>query len=177
MTAAAQLALLEYTAYPEEQPTWFSHLLICSTAPLDAERSCRADLHPKDFALSAERFLELRRDLERLGVELDDRVQFRPRAVERVDPRQIRRRHLARRDLARRHPPLQILDRRTRKTKLRRRHRVSSRQRRDRGQHRPPAAAPQDSGKTRAGWFVHRRAGWLTRFRHGATPSRSPMRA
>ncbi|MEB3157346.1 MAG: hypothetical protein VKO26_07930 [Cyanobacteriota bacterium] len=65
MTAAAQLALLEYTAYPEEQPTWFSHLLICSTAPLDAERSCRADLHPKDFALSAERFLELRRDLER----------------------------------------------------------------------------------------------------------------
>jgi len=29
MTARAQLALLKYTAYPQKQPHWFSHLLIC----------------------------------------------------------------------------------------------------------------------------------------------------
>lgn len=69
MTAPAQLALLAYTAHPTADPKggspWFSHLLICSTAPLEAERPYRSDLRPEDFAQSAERFQTLRRDLER----------------------------------------------------------------------------------------------------------------
>lgn len=63
MTATAQLALLEYRAYPEGPTPWFSHLLICSTAPLEAERPYRADLHAEDFAQSAERLEALRRHL------------------------------------------------------------------------------------------------------------------
>ena len=58
-----QLALLRYRAYPSEQAPCFSHLLICSTAPLEVERAHREDI---DVQRSAELLLQLRRDLEQV---------------------------------------------------------------------------------------------------------------
>ncbi|QVL53334.1 MAG: alpha/beta hydrolase [Cyanobium sp. M30B3] len=59
-----QLALLRYRAYPSEQAPCFSHLLICSTAPLEAERPYRRGLDAGDFERSAEHLVELRRHLD-----------------------------------------------------------------------------------------------------------------
>ncbi len=58
-----QLALLRYHPYPSEAQPCFSHLLIASTAPLEAESPYRRDINPQDLERSAERFLALRRDL------------------------------------------------------------------------------------------------------------------
>ena len=60
---AGQLALLNYRAYPSEAEPCFSHLLISSTAPLEAELPFRSDIAPPELEDSAERFLELRRHL------------------------------------------------------------------------------------------------------------------
>ncbi|MFM7514395.1 MAG: hypothetical protein ACKO3F_13775, partial [Cyanobium sp.] len=59
-----QLALLRYHAFPSTQAPCFSHLLICSTAPLEAERPYRQGLEAGDFERSAEHLLELRQHLE-----------------------------------------------------------------------------------------------------------------
>ena len=59
-----QLALLRYHAYPSAQTPCFSHLLICSTAPLEAERPYRKGLEAGDFEGSAKHLLELRQHLE-----------------------------------------------------------------------------------------------------------------
>jgi hypothetical protein len=52
-----QLALLQHHAYPSEQAPCFSHLLISSTAPLEAERSHRRGI---DWEGSADRLQRLR---------------------------------------------------------------------------------------------------------------------
>jgi hypothetical protein len=64
VTTPGQLALLRYHAYPSEQAPCFSHLLICSTAPLEAEKPYRSGIDPDDFERSRERLLQLRRHLE-----------------------------------------------------------------------------------------------------------------
>jgi hypothetical protein len=63
-TSPGQLALLRYRAYPSEQAPFFSHLLICSTAPLEVERPYRSGLDAEDFERSAEQLLALRRHLD-----------------------------------------------------------------------------------------------------------------
>lgn len=62
-TAASpgQLALLRYRAYPAQRPPCFSHLLICSTAPLEAERPYRSGV---DFEQSGELLQQLHTDLQ-----------------------------------------------------------------------------------------------------------------
>jgi hypothetical protein len=64
VSSPGQLALLRYCAYPSGQAPCFSHLLICSTAPLEAERPYRSDINADDLERSPERLLELRRHLE-----------------------------------------------------------------------------------------------------------------
>ena len=59
-----QIALLEYQAYPSEEKPCFSHMLVCSTAPLEAELSYRGDIDAQDLQRSAANVLELRRHLE-----------------------------------------------------------------------------------------------------------------
>jgi hypothetical protein len=56
----SQLALLRYHAYPSEGSPCFSHMLISSTAPLEAEQMCRSDIDAKDLERSPQRFIELR---------------------------------------------------------------------------------------------------------------------
>jgi len=56
-----QLALLQHHAYPSEQAPCCSHLLISSTAPLEAERSHRSDI---DWEGGAERLQQLRGHLQ-----------------------------------------------------------------------------------------------------------------
>lgn len=58
-----QLALLDYQALPSVDNPCFSHLLVCSTAPLEAERPYRHDLTPTDLDGTAQRFQQLRTDL------------------------------------------------------------------------------------------------------------------
>lgn len=57
------LALLDYQALPSVDTPCFSHLLVCSTAPLEAERPYRHDLTPTDLDGTAQRFQQLRTDL------------------------------------------------------------------------------------------------------------------
>lgn len=59
----SQLALLRYHAYPSDERPCFSHMLICSTAPLEAEQLYRSDIDAKDLERSAKRLIELRRHL------------------------------------------------------------------------------------------------------------------
>lgn len=59
----SQLALLRYHAYPSGECPCFSHMLICSTAPLEAEQVFRNDLDSKDLERSAAYFSALRRHL------------------------------------------------------------------------------------------------------------------
>ena len=54
---------MRYQAYPSEDHPCFSHLLICSSAPLEAERPYRRDLDSEDIDYSTERVKALRRDL------------------------------------------------------------------------------------------------------------------
>lgn len=63
MASPAQLALLRYHAYPSAQAPCFSHLLICSTAPLEAERAYRPGIDTKVIEESAPRLRQLRDDL------------------------------------------------------------------------------------------------------------------
>ena len=57
-----QLAFLEYNAYPSEERPCFSHMLICSTAPLEAEDQYRKEIK-KDLGNSEKYFLKLRQHL------------------------------------------------------------------------------------------------------------------
>lgn len=59
-----QLVLMRYQAYPSEEHPCFSHMLICSSAPLEAERPYRRDLDSEDIDSSTERVKTLRRDLK-----------------------------------------------------------------------------------------------------------------
>lgn len=61
--SAGQLALLDYHAYTAEEGPCFSHMLICSTAPLEAELPFRSDMSTRELEGSADRFLLLRRHL------------------------------------------------------------------------------------------------------------------
>ncbi|MEY3928518.1 MAG: hypothetical protein RLZZ516_228 [Cyanobacteriota bacterium] len=65
MTAPAQLALLRYHTYPSAQDPCFSHLLICSTAPLEAERAYRPGITETVIEASAPKLAALRNDLQR----------------------------------------------------------------------------------------------------------------
>ncbi|KMM17821.1 hypothetical protein [Synechococcus sp. GFB01] len=64
VTTPGQLAVLRYNAYPLGGSPCFSHMLISSTAPLEAELPYRSDMEPDDLERSAERVLELRRHLD-----------------------------------------------------------------------------------------------------------------
>lgn len=57
------LALLEYKPFPSERNPCFSHLLVCSTAPLEAERPCRLDLTQADFDHTAHNFEQVKTHL------------------------------------------------------------------------------------------------------------------
>jgi hypothetical protein len=57
------LALLECKTFPSERTPCFSHLLVCSTAPLEAERPCRLDLTQDDFVHTAQNFAALKTHL------------------------------------------------------------------------------------------------------------------
>ena len=57
------LALLEYKPFPSERNPCFSHLLVCSTAPLEAERPCRLDLTQADFEHTAQNFEQIKTHL------------------------------------------------------------------------------------------------------------------
>ena len=48
-TRHPELALLKYQPFPSEQNPCFSHMLVCSTAPLEAERPFRLALTQPDF--------------------------------------------------------------------------------------------------------------------------------
>lgn len=65
MTTPAQLALLHYHAFPAQQQPRFSHLLICSTAPLEAEQSYRPGIDATVIRESGPRLKQLRDDLQR----------------------------------------------------------------------------------------------------------------
>jgi hypothetical protein len=54
------LALHEYKPFPLERTPCFCHLLVCSTAPLEAERPCRLDLTQAGFDHTAQHFAELK---------------------------------------------------------------------------------------------------------------------
>lgn len=63
MASPAQLALLRYHAYPSPERPCFSHLLICSTAPLEAERPYRPGIDARVIEDSAPKLKQLRDDL------------------------------------------------------------------------------------------------------------------
>ena len=76
------LALLEYKPFPSERNPCFSHMLVCSTAPLEAERPCRLDLIQADFDHTAEHFAELKTHLSEFC--LRQQNKGRPQSVRLV---------------------------------------------------------------------------------------------
>ena len=66
-TRHPELALLKYQPFPSEQTPCFSHMLVCSTAPLEAERPFRLALTQPDcradFDNNAQNFAQLRTHL------------------------------------------------------------------------------------------------------------------
>ena len=66
-TRQPELALLKYEPFPSEQTPCFSHMLVCSTAPLEAERPFRLALTQPDFRAdfdnNAQNFAQLRTHL------------------------------------------------------------------------------------------------------------------
>ena len=66
-TRHPELALLKYQPFPSEQNPCFSHMLVCSTAPLEAERPFRLALTQSDFRAdfdnNAQNFAKLRTHL------------------------------------------------------------------------------------------------------------------
>ena len=66
-TRQPELALLKYQPFPSAQTPCFSHMLVCSTAPLEAERPFRLALTQPDFRAdfdnNAQNFEQLRTHL------------------------------------------------------------------------------------------------------------------
>ena len=66
-TRQPELALLKYQPFPSAQTPCFSHMLVCSTAPLEAERPFRLALMQPDFRAdfdnNAQNFAQLRTHL------------------------------------------------------------------------------------------------------------------
>ena len=103
--------------------------------------------HAAHFAFGVESI----RDRQRVGIQLDNRVEFRTRLIHVLNTCEIRGRKLPRRERAGRHPRLKVVDRRLRKGK---RLRCGGQPRR------PPYEETQY-------YAAH----------HGASPNRSPILA